>query len=52
MLLPEKPRETKKNFNFEKKKENTIRSLLEVNNFLCCLNKGLKSAKLYKFLKK
>lgn len=51
-MLPEQTKRNKKTFNFAKKKENTIRSLLEVNNFLCCLNKGLKSAKLYKILKK
>ena len=51
-MLPEQTRVDKKKFDFAKKKENTIRSLLEVNNFLCCLNKGLKGAKLFKILKK
>ena len=44
--------ENKNKFDFTQKKENTIRSLLEVNHFLCSFNKGLKGAKLYKILKK
>ena len=51
-MLPEETRGNKKKFDLAQKKENTIRSLLEVDHFLCALNKGLKGAKLYKILKK
>ena len=42
----------KKNaFNFNEKKENTICSLYEVENFLCALQKTLKCFKLYSIFK-
>lgn len=41
----------KKKFNFSEKKDCTIRSIKEVEFFLCNLNKAIKSFKMYKFLK-
>ena len=40
-----------KKFNFAEKKDCTIRSIKEVEFFLCNLNKAVKSFKIYKFLK-
>ena len=40
-----------KNFNFAEKKDCTIRSIKEIEFFLCNLDKALKSLKIYKFLK-
>lgn len=42
----------KNKFNFKQKKENTICSLYEVENFLCNFKNFVKSIKLYKILKK
>ena len=42
----------KNKFNLKQKKENTICSLYEVENFLSNLNIFLKSVKLYKLFKK
>lgn len=41
----------KKNFNFIEKKDCTIRSIKEIEFFLCNLNKAIKSFKFYKSLK-
>ena len=41
----------KKKFNFSEKKDCTIRSIKEIEFFLCNLNKALKSFKIYKFFK-
>ena len=38
-------------FNFNQKKDCTIRSIKEIEFFLCNLDKALKSFKIYKFLK-
>jgi len=38
-------------FNFSEKKDCTIRSIKEIEFFLCNFNKALKSFKIYKFLK-
>ena len=43
-------KETKKG-GFKAKKEQTIKSLKEVENFLCQTKKALNSVKLYKILK-
>ena len=40
-----------KKLNFSQKKDCTIRSIKEVEFFLCNLDKALKSFKIYKFLK-
>lgn len=40
-----------KKFNFSQKKDCTIRSIKEIEFFLCNLDKALKSFKIYKFLK-
>ena len=40
-----------KKINLIEKKDCTIRSLKEIEFFLCNLNKGIKSFKIYKFLK-
>ncbi|MBQ3145933.1 MAG: hypothetical protein IJB90_05210 [Clostridia bacterium] len=40
-----------KKFNLIEKKDCTIRSIKEIEFFLCNLNKGIKSFKIYKFLK-
>lgn len=40
-----------KKLNFAEKKDCTIRSIKEVEFFLCNLNKAIKSFKIYKFLK-
>ena len=40
-----------KKFNFAERKDCTIRSIKEVEFFLCNLNKAVKSFKIYKFLK-
>lgn len=45
--------ETKKEkFDFKQKKENTVRSLFEVENFLCNFKKITKGLKIYQLLKK
>lgn len=44
--------EKKKKINFAKKKENTIRSLCEVEKFLCGLNRALKCGKIISFFNK
>ena len=49
--MPDKHKDKKK-FDFAQKKENTIRSLSEVEHFLCSINKALKGAKVYKILRK
>ncbi len=41
----------KSNFNFIQKKENTLCSLYQVENFLCQFSKALKCFKLYDFFK-
>ena len=41
----------KKKFNFTEKKDCTIRSIKEIECFLCNFNKAIKSFKIYKFLK-
>ena len=41
-----------KKFNFIEKKECTIRSIKEIEFFLCNFNKAIKSFKIYKFLNK
>lgn len=41
----------KKKFNFVERKDCTIRSIKEIEFFLCNLNKAIKSFKIYKFLK-
>lgn len=46
----EKPKKNKK-FDFAKKKENTLKSLNEVEHFLSNYKKFMKYVKLYKFLK-
>lgn len=38
-------------FNFKQKKDYTIRSLKEVNYFLCNLDKAIRYVKLYKIFK-
>lgn len=43
--------EKKKKFNFGKKKENTIRSLSEIEHFLCQCTKAIKCGKVIKILK-
>ncbi len=40
-----------KKFNFAERKDCTIRSIKEIEFFLCNLNKTIKSIKIYKFLK-
>lgn len=40
-----------KKLNFTEKKDCTIRSIKEVEFFLCNLNKSIKSFKIFKFLK-
>ena len=40
-----------KSFNLIEKKDCTIRSIKEIEFFLCNLNKGIKSFKIFKFLK-
>lgn len=45
------PPSHKKNFNFSQKKEQTIRSLKEVNYFLCHLDKAIKYIKIYNWFK-
>lgn len=40
-----------KKFNFAERKDCTIRSIKEIEFFLCNLNKAVKSFKIYKFLK-
>lgn len=40
-----------KKFNFSERKDCTIRSIKEVEFFLCNLDKAIKSFKIYKFLK-
>ena len=42
----------KKKFDFKQKKDNAIKSLIEVENFLSCLKKINKGTQLYKLLKK
>ncbi len=44
--------EKKKKFDFGQKKENTIRSLSEVEQFLCQCNKAFKCGKIIKLLKR
>ena len=41
----------KKNFNFSERKDCTIRSIKEIEFFLCNLNKAIKGFKIFKFLK-
>ena len=41
----------KKKFNFTERKDCTIRSLKEIEYFLCNLDKAIKTFKIYKFLK-
>ncbi len=41
----------KKKFNFTERKDCTIRSIKEIEYFLCNLDKAIKSFKIYKFLK-
>lgn len=43
--------EKKKKFNFSERKDCTIRSIREIEFFLCNLDKAIKSFKIYKFLK-
>lgn len=43
--------EKEKKFNFSQKKDCTIRSIKEIEFFLCNLDKAIKSLKIYKFLK-
>ncbi len=43
--------EKKKKFNFAERKDCTIRSIREIEFFLCNLDKAIKSFKIYKFLK-
>lgn len=40
-----------KKFNFNERKDCTIRSIREIEFFLCNLDKAIKSLKIYKFLK-
>jgi len=40
-----------KKFNFAERKDCTIRSIKEIEFFLCNLDKAIKSFKIYKFLK-
>ncbi len=40
-----------KKFNFSQRKDCTIRSIKEIEFFLCNLNKAIKSFEIYKFLK-
>jgi len=48
----DKPKEDiKKKFNFKQKKDYTIRSLKEVNYFLCNLDKAIRYIKLYRLFK-
>lgn len=49
---PENRGEKKKKFDFAQKKENTIRSLSEVEHFLCNLNQVVKGVKIFKILRK
>lgn len=42
----------KDKFDFKKKKENTVRSLFEVENFLCNFKNIAKGLKLYHILRK
>lgn len=41
----------KKKLNFSERKDCTIRSIKEIEFFLCNLDKAIKSFKIYKFLK-
>ncbi len=43
--------ESKKKFNFIERKDCTIRSIKEVEFFLCNLDKAIKSFKFFKFFK-
>lgn len=43
--------EKNKKFNFAERKDCTIRSIKEIEFFLCNLDKAIKSFKIYKFLK-
>ena len=43
--------EEKEKFNLDKKKKNAIRSLSEVEYFLCQCNKAIKCGKIVKFFK-
>ena len=45
------PNKDKKTFNFKERKNCTIRSIKEIECFLCNLDKVIKSLKIYKFLK-
>ena len=45
------PKKKCEKFNFKKRKDCTIRSVKEVEYFLCNLDKAVKSIKIYKFLK-
>ncbi len=46
------PENKKEKFNFKEKKENTVHSLFEVENFLCDFQKICKGIKLYGILRK
>ncbi len=41
----------KNKFNFSERKDCTIRSIKEIEFFLCNLNKAIKGFKIFKFLK-
>lgn len=49
--MPSNSNKKEKKFNFAQKKDCTIRSIKEIEYFLCNLDKALKSFKIYKFLK-
>ena len=52
MVLEDKSfKKKKEKFNFKKKKDCTIRSIKEVEYFLCNLDKTIKSIHVYKFFK-
>jgi len=49
--MSDKPENKSKKFNFAQKKDYTIRSLKEVNYFLCNLDKAIRYIKLYNWFK-
>lgn len=46
------PENKKEKLDFKQKKENTVRSLFEVENFLCNFKKFSKGMKIYQLFKK
>lgn len=49
--IKEEVKTTEARFNFAKRKENTIRSLFEIEKFLCSSTKVLKGVKIFNILK-